>query len=108
MGASACEQYAHIIKRYDWNTDIALAVCKAESEGDATAYNNEYHEDAGCHGSAGLFQIACVHGLTEEQEFDPHQNIAFAYSLYKKRGWQPWGVCHDGKVNCGLALATNN
>lgn len=97
-----CYQYKHLLEQYDWNVELALEVCENESGGKREAYNGEYHDDADCYGSVGLFQIACVHGFTKEEMFVPEANIEYAYTLYQRRGWQPWGVCHDGKVDCGL------
>lgn len=89
---------------YDWPIETAMKVCANESQGYTKATNPEHHPDASCHGSFGLFQVACVHGLSEERLHVPEVNIKFAYELWKQSGWWPWGVCHDGKVNCKLAL----
>jgi hypothetical protein len=99
---TSCEAYRKIIEQYDWPVELAMSVCAAESWGKVDNVNEEHHKDGGCYGSVGLFQIACVHGFTVEEMSDPHKNVAYAYSLWSRRGWNPWGVCHDGKVDCGL------
>lgn len=32
--------------------------------------------------------------LTDGKVFNAEQNIKIAYEKYKKRKWQPWGVCN--------------
>lgn len=75
---------------YDWDTRTAFAVCMAESNGDSSVINwSDQHN--GCTGSAGLFQIACIHtGGTHE--LDPQRNVAKAYELWRKSGWGIWGA----------------
>jgi len=88
---------------YDWPVDTAMRVCAAESGGNADITNPEPHPDASCHGSHGLFQVACVHGHSTDKLYIPEYNIKVAYDLWQSSGWWPWGVCHDGKVSCKLA-----
>lgn len=90
------------IKKYDWNTNVAVAVAREESHFDPKAYNPEGHN--GCNGSYGIFQISCVHGYSEEEMYDWERNIEIAYKIWKREGWIPWGVCHkpDQKVVCWL------
>jgi len=97
---TSCEDYKDIIESYDWQDEIAMAVCAAESGGNAQITNQELHTDAGCSGSHGLFQVACVHGYSKEVLYNPAENIRIAYSLWEQSGWNPWGVCHDGKISC--------
>lgn len=87
-GGGDCEQYRHIIERYDWHTETAMRVCQIESGGNPTAANwNDSHQ--GCSGSFGLFQVGCLHGYSKEQLERPIFNINVAYKIYKKQGW--WG-----------------
>lgn len=95
------------INKYDWNTSIALKVMMGESMGIPTAYNPEWHYDKYgnpiCQGSYGPMQLACIHHKENPQDlFGIQLNIELAYKLYSSNGWRPWGVCHDGKVNCNL------
>lgn len=89
-----CEAYRNIISRYDWDVNTALAVCAAESHGDATVVNWKDNHKV-CMGSAGLFQIGCVNAPIEDMK-DPAQNIEKAYKLYQERGWKPWGAYTNG------------
>lgn len=94
-----------VIASYDWDYDIAYAVMIAESHKRESVVNPEWHYDAKgnpiCQGSIGLFQIACIHDSPEKLK-DPEYNIKRAYDIYSEGGWRPWGVCHNGKVDCNL------
>lgn len=96
--ATGCEKYRSIIAQYSWNVDVAIAVCNAESSGNANTSNmNDYHSFAHCRGSFGLFQINCSHGIVH----DPVKNIAIAAKMYDARGWQPWSATTcKYKVKC--------
>jgi len=71
----------------DWPTDIAGAVCMAESKGNPNALNmNDNHGK--CRGSYGLMQNACFwfpffgYPLT----FDPQINIEVAHKIWQRQG----------------------
>lgn len=83
------------IAKYDWQQDIAIAVMKAESGGNANAKNNN---PATGDYSIGCFQIN-IYGAnarsrpSELELYDPKVNVAFAYRLYSSSGWQnQWGA----------------
>ena len=80
--------------------EIAVAVAKAESQLNATAVNPERHKN--CSGSIGLMQIACIHVENPETLKDIDTNLQVARKIYDRQGWKPWGVCKDGKVDCGI------
>lgn len=90
-----CEAYRPLIEQYDWDVEIAFAVCSAESQGQETAVNWKDNHKV-CMGSAGLFQIGCVNAPIEEMQI-AENNIEKAYQLYGERGWQPWGAYTDGR-----------
>jgi hypothetical protein len=90
-----CEYYKDIIKQYDWNDDVAIAVMMAESSCRPEVVNWK-DKHATCMGSAGLFQVGCINAPIEEMQ-DPKQNIDKAYKLYQERGWKPWGAFNSGK-----------
>lgn len=86
------------VKGYDWNTDVAYAVCMAESTGnpDATGYNTNGTIDR------GLMQVNSIHsdmvGGDVAALYDPATNIKIAYAL--SRGgtdWTPWSAYNSGK-----------
>jgi hypothetical protein len=92
-----CERYRPLVEQYDWNVNTAMAVMAAESGCDPNAANwNDNH--GVCTGSFGLFQISCHGGRIH----DPAKNVAAAWGKYQARGWWPWGVCTNGRVNCGI------
>ena len=91
-----CEEYREIINSYDWPVTYAMAICQAESQGNANAEgdkNTPYH-------SYGLFQVRALPGRPSGEELiDPEFNIKIAYQIYKESGWCPWSVyegseCH--------------
>ena len=90
-----CNKWRSVIAQYDWNVDVAVNVCNAESGGDPNNDNpNDRHPSYGllvCYGSRGLFQIGCDSTSNYAGMFNPYTNIAEAYAKYKARGWSPWG-----------------
>lgn len=94
--------YHDKIEEYDWNTKVAKAVMREESQMDPKNINwNDRHIHYNCAGSFGLFQLACFRG-TQKELLDPEKNIEMAYEIWKKKGWRPWGVCQppNQKVVC--------
>lgn len=91
-----CNQYRELVEKYDWNVDVAMAVMEAESGCNPEEVNWKDNHKV-CMGSAGLFQIGCVHKSIEEMK-DSHKNIEQAYKIYSKdKSWNPWGAFTDGR-----------
>ena len=66
-----------------------MSICRLESGGNPKATN--WHDShKGCNGSFGLYQVACLHGVSKEKLYNPVTNIEVAYSLWKSEGWKPW------------------
>lgn len=94
-----------IIKRYDWDTTIALAIARAEGgiidKKDKLSFNTRA-TNYNANGSIdrGVFQINSVHlkmvNGDSEKLYDPEINIEIAYKLYKKSGWTPWVAYKSG------------
>lgn len=97
---TGCAAYRSLLAQYEWNVEVAINVCNAESNGNASNDNPEdYHLT--CMGSRGLFQIGCDSTDNYAGMFDPTTNIAQAYALYSRRGWQPWSSTTCAvKVRC--------
>lgn len=94
--APGCEQYVSLVSQYEWNVNVALQVAKAESGCNTFAVGDKHIPPVSC----GLFQVRTLPGRPScEQLQDPATNVAFAYQLYVKNGWQPWSVCRT-KVAC--------
>ena len=98
--------YYELITQYEWNTDVACAVMKYESRYDSEAHFFSHRTKDN---SYGLFQINLYGNLAKERPsaewlLVPENNIQYAYELWKKRGWKPWGVCHppNQRVVCWL------
>lgn len=96
-GGANCELARQLINQYDWNKTVAYNVMVQESGCNPNSANmGDYHSFAGCRGSFGLFQINCSRG----QVYDPAQNVAIAYSMWKASGWGPWSFTTCKKVAC--------
>lgn len=95
-----CVAYVDEIIKYEWDYETVVDVMWNESHCNPVAHNPRDSHN-GCMGSTGLIQAACIHAPRSEMEI-PEKNIAMGYKLYSESGWKPWGVCLDGKVDCGL------
>jgi len=76
----------------DWQVGVAIAKCESSLQADAFNPHN-----ANGSWDAGLFQINSVHGISKEDLMIPKVNAKYAYSLYLKKGVQPWyssNRCH--------------
>jgi len=81
-----------LVAQYDWNEQVALSVMRAESGCNPQSANwNDQHTN--CVGSFGLFQLAC---FWTSEPYNPSENIAKAYEIYSRSGWQPWGAFTNG------------
>jgi hypothetical protein len=80
---------------YNWNAQIARAVCMAESHGRANAYrvNTNGTNDA------GIMQINSIHAdlISSEDRFDPIKNMRAAYQIYQGSGWKAWSSYNSDK-----------
>lgn len=91
-------QGCELVKKYDWDTTIAKAVCLAESGNNPNAVG-----DLGVVGginaqSYGLMQIRALLGRPNaEQLLDPEFNMQYAYDLWSRQGWKPWSAYNNGK-----------
>lgn len=95
-----CENYRGLMAQYNWNVNVAAAICQAESGGRPFAVGDDYPIN-GLHApSCGLFQIRTLAGRpTCEALKDPATNIAWAYRIYLGQGYKAWSVCRT-KVAC--------
>lgn len=80
---------------------IAIAVAKSESHlnpqaiGDGHLAFNRNGIEYGK--SYGVFQVRFLEGRPNPNELlDPDKNIAYAYELYQKSGFQPWSQYKNG------------
>lgn len=83
-----------LVNNYDWDRQVAYAVCMAESGGNPNAVNwNDNH--GVCIGSFGLMQLGCIHAHRGDIH-DPISNMNIAYQIYKEQSWYPWGAWTNG------------
>ncbi|MEW1951056.1 transglycosylase SLT domain-containing protein [Pseudarthrobacter sp902506025] len=84
-----------MIGQYDWDFDTALAVCQAESQGRAEAFNPSNYDGSN---DKGLFQINSVHVgrfIGDEERFNPTANVTAAYKIYLGSGWSAWSAYNN-------------
>ena len=95
-----CEKYRPIIESYNWPVDIAMEVCKYESQGNPKAIGDINT----LYSSYGLFQIRSLPDRpSSESLIDPAYNVTYAYGLWQKEDFKPWSVCKTA-VDCELPL----
>ena len=90
-----------IINQYDWDAKFArkIIVCESRNNPNAHNFSDKTKDD-----SWGLFQINRYGELAKNRPSSewlliPENNVAYAYFLYQKKGWQPWKKC---LTNIGL------
>lgn len=93
-----CDYYKFLIKGYDWDDDIAIAVMMAESMCNANAVND--NPNTGDY-SVGLFQINLIGNLAKDRPSeaklkDARFNVEYAYKMYQSSGWKPWSAFKNG------------
>jgi len=85
-----------LVNNYDWNKQIAYAICLAESGGNPKAFNGKNSNGTN---DAGLMQINSIHvksGLIGDQErLDPEANMKAAYAIYKGSGFKAWSAFNN-------------
>jgi hypothetical protein len=104
---TGCDNYVHLIQKYDWNVTTAINVMRAESGCRPTAVGDTKPIKGVLAHSCGLFQVRTLRGRPSCEELkNPETNVAWAYKLYvaknkhgKQAFWSPWSVCR-GKVRC--------
>lgn len=82
-----CANYVGYFNQYDWNVNVALAICQAESGGNPNAVSPANYDGLS---DFGLMQI---HG---EAIMDPASNVSRAYQKYQSQGWYAWTTYSSG------------
>jgi len=81
---------------YNWDIEIAHAICMAESGGNPNAFNQSNYDGSN---DKGLFQINSCHvisGLISDNErFDPKLNVEAAYKIYQGSGFTAWSAYNN-------------
>lgn len=104
-GAQSCNNFLHLLRKYNWPINTMLQIMDAETAGsvngmcDPTASNMEPHYVNGsvyCYGSHGLFQVSCHDGIVK----DPARNVEIAYQKYRSQGFRAWPYTCKVKVRC--------
>lgn len=73
----------------DWPTNVAYAVCKAESGGNVYSHNTTDNHGS-CVGSYSLMQVGCFwypyYGYSSADFYNPVVNIEIAHNIWKRQG----------------------
>lgn len=85
--AQGCDAYSRMIAQYDWNAKVMTAVMRAESSCDPYAVNTHNYDGVYDY---GLLQL---HG---QRIYDPADNIAAAYRLWRVQGYGAWTAYNSG------------
>lgn len=109
---------ADFLKQYDWNQSVAYNVMMVESKNNARNLNDN---PATGDYSVGCFQVNLLGGNLQSKYniakrlgysgplerdalrdwlWNPANNVAVAWELYKGSGWQPWSFTTCKKVAC--------
>ena len=96
-----CSTIKTEIEKYDWDTEIATAIMKAESSCDAEARGDEdltFTENGRDYGySVGAFQIRILPGRESCDSYDIKTNVKCAYDIYKqKNNFSDWSMYKNG------------
>jgi hypothetical protein len=93
-----CRDYYNLLKQYDWDVNIMLAIMKAESGCDTNRVGDNYPIGGLLAPSCGLLQIRTLAGRPSCEELKRSEtNVEWAYRLYKANGYKPWSVYNNGQ-----------
>jgi hypothetical protein len=99
-----CEKWRHLVQKYKWEKNIAMAVMQAESGCIENRIGDDYPINGLHRASCGLFQVRTLDGRpTCKQLQSASTNVEWAYKIYtaaKNRGqnpWTPWSVYNNGQ-----------
>jgi hypothetical protein len=93
---SGCNQYRHLVEKYDWDTELVMKIMELESSCNQNAVGDRHLTFAkGTKGmSCGLMQVRVLEGRPDcETLKDAETNIEWAYKIYSERGnYTAWTV----------------
>jgi len=95
---TASEIEKKVCKLWGNECKIAIAVMKAESQGDPTRIGDKhltFEQNGRVYGASyGLFQLRDLPGRFENpnEMLDEDKNIQYAFKMYQKSNWQPWSA----------------
>lgn len=97
--AQGCDAYRSLIDQYNWNTNVAFAVMRAENPGCNPASTSKPNWNGSV--DRGLFQVNSIHADMVNGNlaalYNPTTNVATAYRIYSGGGWKRWSTFNSGK-----------
>ncbi len=103
LAANDCSKVVREIEKYDWDSELATAVMKAESKCDINVKGDTdlvYEENGREYGySVGAFQVRILPGREECDTYDLETNVRCAYNIYTNAGreFTDWSMFLNGK-----------
>ena len=88
--AGRCEEFRELVKKYDWNVEVMLAIMMAES----SCNPNTLNTNSDGSNDLGLFQINSIHKKPNRE--NPELNVQYAYQIYKSQGLNAWVAYTNG------------
>lgn len=92
--ANRCEEFRNLVKQYDWNVEIMLAIMMAESGCNPRSDNSGLNVDGTY--DYGLFQINSVHGHSRDILANPAKNTEIAFKIWQSQGYRAWAAYNNG------------
>ena len=96
-----CDEIEAEVAKYDWDTNIAMAIaqaessCNAEAKGDTDLVFTQNGREYGY--SVGAFQIRILPGREKCDTYDVRTNVKCAYDLYFDAGdFTDWSMYTNG------------
>lgn len=84
--------------QYDWDPELMIAICKAEVGFSYQGWKEDAQYTANTNGSTdtGICMINSVHGYDTEKLKTAEYNVAKAYEVWKRQGYNAWVVYNKG------------
>jgi hypothetical protein len=97
-----CNQYRHLVEKYDWDTELVMKIMELESSCNTNAVGDGHLTfENGTKGmSCGLMQVRVLEGRPDcETLKNPETNLEWAYKIFKEReNYTAWSVLKKAKL----------
>jgi soluble lytic murein transglycosylase-like protein len=97
-----CNQFRHLVEKYDWDTELVMKIMELESSCNPNAVGDGHLTfENGTKGmSCGLMQVRVLEGRPDcETLKNPETNLEWAYKIFKEReNYTAWSVLKKAKL----------